>query len=259
MQPGAGDGSVQEGAPQPWDIGEVLQSAWDVVKVHWAPLIFGPLLGGVLSNAPSQVLGGVARGAGDRDTILVMSVVGGLIAYVVQTFFTAGAMKMALTAARRGEPQFAQVFSGGSAFLRLLGTNFLVMLAVLLGMLCLIVPGIILGLGFSMAPYYAVDAGMGPIEAMGASWNATKGHKGSLFLFGIVGFLLAILGLIACCVGMFVVQAVLYVAWAIIFARISGRMGAGGDASTFAWGAGFSPGGQGGGPTPPPGGGWGAA
>ncbi len=255
------------GAPQPWSIEEVLRQSWEIVKQHWVPLIFGPLIGGVIGSVPGQILNTVGRASKDQDTIIAMAVVGGLIGFFVQTFFTAGTIQLSLTAARGGPPQVMQVFSGGSAYLRLLGTNLLVTLAILGGFLLLIVPGIILALGFSMAPYYAVDAGMGPVEAMKASWNAMNGHKANMFLYGLAGGALMMVGLLACCVGMFPAQAVVLTGTAIIFTRVSGRAGGlgasspfGATPSPFASG-GFSPGGHGygSGPTPPPGGGWGAA
>lgn len=253
------------GGPQPWGIEEVLRSSWEIVKQHWVALIFGPLIGGVIGNVPAQILNQIGAASKDQDTIIAMAGVGMVIGFFVQTFFTAGTIQLALTAARGGAPQVMQVFSGGSAYLRLLGTSLLVTLAIMGGFLLLIVPGIILALGFSMAPYYAVDAGMGPVEAMKASWEATTGHKANIFLFGLVGFVLMLAGLLACCVGMFPAQAVLFVGTAIIFTRISGRTGFGTPSpfgsvpSPFGGGGGFSPGGYGSGPTPPPGGGWGAA
>lgn len=247
--------------PQPWGVEEVLRQSWEIVKQHWVALIFGPLIGSVIGSVPGQIFNSVGRASQDKDTIIAMAVVGGIVGFFVQTFFTAGAMQLALTGARGGAPQVTQVFSGGPAYLRLLGTSLLVTLAIMGGLLLLVVPGIILALGFSMAPYYAVDAGMGPVEAMRASWNAMDGHKASFFLFGLVGLVLAIVGLAACCVGLFVAQAVMLTATAIIFTRVSGRM-AGGPPSPFGspfGGPSFPPGGYGSGPTPPPGGGWGAA
>lgn len=256
-------GSAPAGSPQPWGIEEVIRSAWDIVKVHWVALIFGPLIGGVIGSVPGQIIQTAGNASRDKDTIIATVVIGTIINFFIQTYFTAGAIKMALTAARNGPPQVMQVFSGGSAYGRLLGTSLLVTLVVLLGFVLLVVPGIILALGLSMAPYYAVDAGMGPVEAMRASWEAMKGQKVNMFLFGLAGMALMIAGLLACCVGMFPAQAVLMTATAIIFTRVSGRSGFGGPPSPFGSVpspfSGFSPGGYGSGPTPPPGGGWGAA
>jgi uncharacterized membrane protein len=86
----------------------------------------------------------------------------------------------------------------------------------------LIVPGVILALGWSLAPFYVVDAGMGPIEAMKASWSATRGQKGEIFVLGIASVGLTLLGVLMCCVGVLATSPILYVAFAIAFIRMSG-------------------------------------
>lgn len=265
----------RRGPAQAWSVDEVVRQAWEIVKQHWVALIFGPLIGSILGAIPGQILQGIGRASNDRDTIFLMTVLSALIGMFVQTFFTAGMIKLALTAARSGSPQISEVFSGGSAYLRLLGTSLLTGVVVGFGFILLIVPGIILAIGLAMAPYYAVDAEMGPVDAMKASWEAMNGHKVNFFLFLLMGIVLAILGLIACCVGVFAAQAVILVGTAIIYTRVSGRTGGfGGGGGIWSGGpaggglgGGYSPGGYapgggygpGMGPTPPPGGGWGAA
>jgi hypothetical protein len=65
---------------------------------------------------------------------------------------------------------------------------------------------------------------------MKASWAATSGQKGKLFLFGLVGVLLIIGGYLACCVGLFVAFPVMMVSMATIYLRLSGQWGGGGMA-----------------------------
>lgn len=256
----AGDGPIGDGPPQAWSAEDVLRTGWETTKVHWAPLVVGPIIAGVIAAAPGQILqfaAGTSAGAGRRppetETLVVVTVLSTLIGMVAQTFFQAGTIRLFLQAARGRSPEIAEIFRGGPAFFRLLGANILVGLAVLIGTLALIVPGVILALGFSMTPYYVVDTGMGPVEAMQASWRATTGHKGSIFVYYLLSIVVALLGLLACCVGILVSNAVVHTATAILFTRLSGRGGAP-PLSPFE-----ARGNLGAGPLPPPGGGWGAA
>jgi uncharacterized membrane protein len=96
-------------------------------------------------------------------------------------------------------------------------------MGIVLGTLLLIVPGVILAFGWSMAPFYVIDAGLGPMSALRMSWGATKGQKGKLFGLAMLSAAIGFGGLFACGVGIIPAFCVVYVAWAIVFTRISGR------------------------------------
>jgi hypothetical protein len=93
---------------------------------------------------------------------------------------------------------------------------------VTMGSLLLIVPGVILFLGFGLSTFYCVDARLGPIASLVESWRAMRGHKLELLVFLCAGFLVYLVGLMACCVGVLPASGLLYVAWAIIYIRLSG-------------------------------------
>jgi len=91
----------------------------------------------------------------------------------------------------RGEsPAFAEVFAGFGRFGVAVGVTVLVGIAVGLGSVLLIVPGIIIALGLFAGPYLILDDDRGPLDTLARSWELTRGHKGRIFL---VGLLLAIL------------------------------------------------------------------
>lgn len=247
------------GAPQPWQIGEVIGHAWRMFKVSWPTLVFTQFLSGLLGGIPNYVPGilvathAVELHTSEYWTIYSVCILLGLI---VTTFFTGGMVKVWCAAARGQTPEFGDMFAGGSRFLPLLATLFLTILAVLLGYVLLIVPGIILGLGVAFAQFYVVDQNMGPVDALKASWKATKGHKGNLFLFGLVAMLIGLAGYVACCIGVFVAIPLIMVAWATIYTRISGTATSTDDGPAPPQGGyGYygAPGGYGGPPGGPPG------
>lgn len=80
----------------------------------------------------------------------------------------------------------------------------LVGLAVLVGFILLVVPGIILMLGLLFSSYLIVDKGRGPIEAMKESWRITDGHKWQLLGFVLAIVCLNLLGLLGLLVGLLV-------------------------------------------------------
>lgn len=82
----------------------------------------------------------------------------------------------------------------GARFWPYLGMGIVSAIAVVLGLLLLIVPGIILLVRWSAASGFVIGAGESVTGSLGASWKATAGHGWAIFLSGII----LVLGLIAC-------------------------------------------------------------
>lgn len=262
--PGGGFAPPQgsDGAPQPWEPGEVMSAAWGKFGPNWATLIFSMVLTGIIGSVPSFIPAGLLSAGvvqAGSDEYTVISLVCSLIGFAVQMLFQAGLIKIWLTAAKGGTPSFGDLFSAMGRFPAMIATMFLMFLGIYLGMILLIVPGIILALGFGLAQYFVVDKNMGPIAALGASWKATDGHKAKIFLLGLISIGVMLLGYLACCVGVFVAIPLISLAFAIVYLRLTGQ-----DPTYGGFGGGFSGGfGAPGGPPPaggfggPPGGGFG--
>jgi uncharacterized membrane protein len=90
------------------------------------------------------------------------------------------------------------------AFLPYLAVKIMTTIAVLIGLVFLIVPGIVLALMFIFATYLVVDTGKGPIEALKESSRITKGHKWGLFVLMLALIGINILGLLALGVGLLI-------------------------------------------------------
>ncbi|AUX43046.1 uncharacterized protein SOCE26_044860 [Sorangium cellulosum] len=212
------------GAPIPWSPGEVLSEGWTLVKRHWPALVIGLFIVQILSMIPGQVSTILkATGAVDDTTATVIGLPLSLIGMIIGVYLQGGVIKMYLTAVRGGTPQLGDIFSGGATTGRLILASLLTGFAILGGMLALIVGAFIVAFGFMLAPYFVVDAGRGPVEAMRDSWRAMKGNKGKAFVLSLALFGVALLGLLACGVGLFVAMAVGQAAFAIVYTRISGR------------------------------------
>jgi uncharacterized membrane protein len=219
LQPGAGQ-------PQPWEIGEVISLAFDAFKGNWVALVFAQLLAGVLIMIPAIVPGILlVTGAVDPNSAAYYAIYSASMVAILtlEAFLYVGLFRIALGAARGQRPELGLLFSGGDRFLAMLGVFWLVFLAIALGYALLVVPGIILGLGLFMSFMFVVDQNLGPIDALKASWAATRGHKMHLFLFGLVALAMVLGGYIACFVGVLAVIPILSVAHAIIYLRLSGR------------------------------------
>ncbi len=217
-----------------WDVGTVLQEAWDLYKPNMGLLVAATVVVGFvqgLFSGLNQVMQLFAQQfaqlAGDKHAVLLVivataavSLMVGLVSWAVNVFLSIGLTRM-LLATVRGEPlDFAQLFAGLPYLLPALAANALVGLGVVFGLVALIVPGVVLSLGWSFFLFAMLDGDLSPIEALRESWRLTQGEKLGLLLWFFVCGALVTAGLLACCVGVLVVAPYCGVGTALIYERL---------------------------------------
>jgi hypothetical protein len=79
-----------------------------------------------------------------------------------------------------------RLHEGGTRFWHYLGMSIISMLAVVVGMILLIVPGIILMVRWSAATGYVVGRREGMTDSLRASWEATRGHSWPIFFAALL-------------------------------------------------------------------------
>jgi len=256
--PGGSGPMVYRGAgPQPWEIGEVLSAAFAAFKPNWVVLIFAPAVAYFIAFVPAMIctMPGALRIVHHNSAADVgLRLIGEVITLVVLSFFIPGVLRILLGVARGRTPAFGELFGGGDRFIPMLGTVFLLSVVTTISLFMLVIPLFIVGTGLSLTYFLVVDQGLGPIEAMKASWAATDGQKMKIFVFGIVCTLIAVGAEIACCLPLLVALPVVMLAYTIVFLRITGGGAAPAPAAGFGGPGGYGPGGGGPGYGPPGGG-----
>jgi hypothetical protein len=226
-------GPGELGAPQPWAVGEVIGTAWEILKKQAAPLVVATMIGGAIQGLPGQlpgILSALQIVKPDSAEYWEIFGVTTLVGQIIGAWINCGMVKIYLDAARGREPHVPDLFSGGRRFFPIVGAYLLIFVVVFFGSVLLVVPGIIAGLGLSMTQYYVIDREMSPTEAMRASWEAMKGHKGRMFGFMWAAFGIMLVGMLACCLGVMAAAPTIGVAMAIIYLRVSGSGAPGGPA-----------------------------
>lgn len=106
--------------------------------------------------------------------------------YLLGGPFAIGLAIFSIKFARNEKPAVSNLFDGFPDFARAIGTYILMMLAIILGALCFIIPGIMLAFGLSQTFYIlAEDKEIGAIDALKKSWAITDGHKMDLFILSL--------------------------------------------------------------------------
>jgi lipoprotein-releasing system permease protein len=223
-----------------WRIGEVLTKAWDSFARQWWKLCASQVAAVVLvvglayawtrGAALLVARAGPAPSSAMRLLPLATGVAVGLAIY---TFTRVGLIR-AWCAAARGEPvRIASVVGGADRFLPLVAVSLLRALLVTVGLVCLILPGVLLHRGLCLAEFFVVDRGMSPVAALSASWEATVGKKGRLTLFRLADRLLLCAGGLLVGAGAVVAASVSSVGMAVIYLGSPDmRPSRGGESST---------------------------
>jgi uncharacterized membrane protein len=229
--------------PQEWTPGEVLGLAWERFKGNWGVLVLSFFVTFVIVEA--LAIGPAALQLTremDPGTLTLVQIMMNVMQMSVSLYLQVGLTRIWLQAARGGTPSFDLLFSGFDRLLPYLASSLLMVIAVLIGTICFIIPGVLVGLGLVLSQFYVVDARMGPISALSASWKATSGQRQKVFILTFAVGLLCVAGLLTCGIGAFVAVPVGNMALAIAFLRMSGRERAQSYAPSAPIPAGYGPG-----------------
>lgn len=128
-----------------------------------------------------------------------------LYAFLLRPVFKYGAKMMFVQAVRQITPDFEMLIQGfRKNYLNIVLANLLVTALVGIGLVCLIIPGIIIGCRLAFTAYLVMDKGLDPIRAAEESWRLTRGQGWRIFLMGFIAFFIYIAGFICFFIGVFI-------------------------------------------------------
>ncbi len=188
--------------PSEFRVWEFIGRGWDVIKPHWLVLSAMFFIHAAIGCVP--YLGPCAQ-----------FIIGGAI--------MVGIWRAVLGTIDGRKPDVGMMFQGfdrfGDAFLANLISNILIVL----GFVCLIVPGIILAIMWMFTFPVIGETPLGFWEAMRESSRLTEGYRWRLFLLAVACVLVALLGLLVFCVGVFVACAVDLAALGLAYRFLQGK------------------------------------
>ena len=169
---------------------EKLKNNWSTAFLVGLTLIIPTLISESLKAIGSVEVGGM------EDISL------GLIPTLVAGPLALGFSIYSLNLFRNGSADYNNIFDGFKSLGKILGVYFLMIVLVILGMILLIIPGIILAFGFSMAYFVMIDKPeLGIVDTLKESWKIMKGNKTKLLGLSLRFIPWAILGILCLVVG----------------------------------------------------------
>ena len=155
---------------------------------------------------------------------LLLSVFSILTYSILFMFFIAGFWTILLRTLRKERPSVRDFLGKWKYVPRLVGGYILYFLAVLVGLILFIVPGLILSARLYFFDLLIIDKGMRPIQALKESYAMTKGHGWKIFLLAyVVAPILFVLGIVTLLVGILVVIPIVYLSITFFYDKLSNR------------------------------------
>jgi uncharacterized membrane protein len=210
-----------------WSPTEAIEFGWNTMKREpMSILVFfvAQLVGNALTMVGATI-NGIMSTQHDPELVKLGLIIYGacfLVNLPLILWMQMGMTRYALKIARRQPAAVGDLFASGP-FLSYLGAGFLIGIGTTFGMLLCIVPGVILALGTLFYAQLVVDRGLGAIDAIKTSWSITTGHKGQIFIFGLLAMGVILLGYLACCVGVLVAMPIVMSGAAYVYLKLTGE------------------------------------
>jgi uncharacterized membrane protein len=166
----------------------------------------------------TRAIDAAVSGSADEPTLI-----GSLVSLAAGTLVNMGATAFYLAAHDNPDAVNLSALWHPRPFLKFLAASILLGLAVVVGLILLIIPGIIFALMFMFTTFIVIEREFGPIDAMKESRRITHGHKWQLLGFMLLLVLINLLGMAVLLVGLLISIPVSSLAFAHAYRVLGGR------------------------------------
>ncbi len=216
---------IQPGS-QPISIGDCISRSFELTKRHFPMIIaVGAIYLGItfaISMIQQLIISGleIATGSTEQENspvVIAAAILLNVVSHVISVFLGLGVTRIGLNIVDGKPFDIAMIFGEGSKLLRTIGAGILYGLAVFVGLLLLIVPGIYIALRFGQFQNAIVDRDMGVSDAFAYSSSITENNRLNLFGLGVVCFLIIVAGLLALFVGLIFAYPIAWLAGLVAY------------------------------------------
>jgi uncharacterized membrane protein len=144
-----------------------------------------------------------------------------LLLTAIQLFLSLGFTKIMLLLVQDKFVEVADMFNNFRPFLSYFIANFLYGIAVALGTLLLIIPGIFIAIRFQFFPYFILEENVSSFTALQKSYYLSQNLTFELFLFGVVVIALNIAGILFFGIGVILTYPLTTMATATIYKSLT--------------------------------------
>lgn len=208
--------------PEP-SVGGVYGHAWNQLRKFFVPLLLIGIVSFAAQAIGSSLISAVAPTSPEAPNPL-NSALSTIFNLAVVAPLNYGAFYANLRAARDNAPTFDDLFIAfRSYYLQSVIASVVMGIAVGIGFVLLIVPGIFLLVKLSFTPFLVVDEGMNAMDALKENWNRTSGYGMTIFGAALVAIPIIIVGFLALIIGVIPASMLVSLAYASLFAAVTAR------------------------------------
>lgn len=180
-------------------------------------------VGDVFSPIPFSLPSLEQLQSAELNTLLVTAIITGIL-MVVDSFFVLGLIKMTLGLVRRGKSSITELWSSSLSLLfRVAILTLIYQLLVAVGLICFVIPGIIVAAAYSLSFMYLIDHDAKPFEALSGSMSLTKNNILHIIAFFIVSAIINGIGMIPFGLGTLFTGPLTLSAQVYVYRALSGR------------------------------------
>lgn len=181
----------------------------------------------ILQRNPAALIGGfVVIGVLNLVVQAIhIPVVSPIISFVASVFLAAGYASMVLAVYDNRPAAIGDLFKPVPQLTNMLAVNFITAIAVTIGMVFLVIPGLIAAVLLGFAPLLVLEQNMAPMDALKRSADLAKPLMGKLIVFAIVASIINFIGLLLLGLGLLVTAPLTAVAWVMIYRQVAAPAG----------------------------------
>jgi uncharacterized membrane protein len=143
-----------------------------------------------------------------------------IVALIIWPIVEIGIVKITLCFCDEEKPEFRLLFSAKGCFWKYVGLAIIFHLIKIAGFLLFIIPGFVWSVKYGFGYYFVIDKGYGPLKALTASGQTTRGVKWDIFTFNIICHCLNVLGVVCLLFGFFATYPVVLVAKTLVYRQL---------------------------------------
>jgi uncharacterized membrane protein len=190
------------------------KAAMPILQRNPAALVGGFVVIGVL-NAVVTVVG----------THVPIPFLGFVISMVATAYLMAGYLSIVLAVYDNRPAAIGDLFKPLPQLSNMVAVNFITTIAVAIGMVFLVIPGLIAAVLLGFAPFLVLEQNMAPMDAVKRSVDLTKPLMGKLIVFAIVAAIVNFIGAIPAGLGLLATVPMTMIGWAMIYRQVAAPAG----------------------------------
>lgn len=189
-----------------------------VIGLVWN-LVLGALGLTVQTDSSGNATGLSSAGAfGGLFAFGLLALVNVVVGYVIQAGIIRGGLEISY-----GRPLSVSTFFQFHDLGRVILASLLVSVLTAVGFVLCYVPGVIVGFFSQFVLLFVVDKGLGPVDAIKASFALVNRNLGTVVVFYLATILVAVIGLLVCLVGILAAFPVIVIAQVYLYRRLQGE------------------------------------